>query len=48
MSDSVAQQQMAHASGLASDTGYCAIPHEIEDVGYAEPQGLLLIISTEF
>ena len=41
MSDSVAQQQMAQASGLASNTGYRTAPQDVQGVGQPEPQGLL-------
>lgn len=43
MSDSVAQQQMAHASGLSSGANYRTAPHEVPGVG-SEPQGLLVIV----
>ena len=48
VSDSVAQQQMAHASGLASGAGYRTAPHEVPGVGQAEPQGSLIIICTQY
>lgn len=47
VSDSVAQQQLTHASGLASNMGYRTAPHEVEGVGQPEPQGLLIVVVYE-
>ena len=43
MSDSVAQQQMAHASGLSSGASYRTAPHEVPGVGQSD-QGSFVIV----
>ena len=43
VSDSVAQQQMAVASGLASNAAYRTAPQNVQGVGNVEPQGLFTL-----